>query len=286
MTDKNDMSNERRIFLRGAAMTAAGAIAAPAFAQMNHGGTPKDAPQSMHGVLGAPAHRKGSPVIAMLVYPKMVMQDFVGPMTVFNLMHSEIHLVWKKYEPVVTELGLPVFPTTSFSECPKDVDILFVPGGLDGTIEHMDDPDILEFLADIGSRAKYITSDCTGALLLGAAGLLKGYKATTLWNVHDQLAIFGAIPTKERVVIDRNRMTGGGVTAGIDFALTLAAKIRGEDAAKRYQLIIEYAPDPPFNAGEPETAPKEIVENFTKARQPAADRARQKGEGVVAGWKK
>ncbi|MCP5383009.1 MAG: DJ-1/PfpI family protein [Sphingomonadaceae bacterium] len=237
-----------------------------------------------HGVLGYPGRGEGKPVIAMLIHPKLVMQDLVGPMTVFNLMHSEMHLVWKKYEPVVSEIGVPLFPSTSFAECPKDVDILFVPGGLDGTIACLDDPEVLAFLADMGSRAKYVTSVCTGALLLGAAGLLKGYKATTLWNVHDQLAIYGATPVHERVVIDGNRMTGGGVTAGIDFGLTLAARIRSPEDAMRYQLIIEYAPDPPFNAGLPETAPKEAVERMLKGRAPVVDLAREKGEAIAAGW--
>lgn len=292
------MTNQRRDFLRGAAVGTLGAMAAPVLAQrvsgsqgsghgMGHGAAAAvdgRSPVAGHGVLGYPGRGEGKPKIAMLIHPKLVMQDLVGPMTVFNLMHSEMHLVWKKYEPIVSEIGVPLFPSTSFAECPRDVDVLFVPGGLDGTAAMLDDPEVLAFLADMGSRARYVTSVCTGALLLGAAGLLRGYKATTLWNVHDQLAIYGAQPVRERVVIDRNRMTGGGVTAGIDFGLELAAKIRSPEDAKRYQLIIEYAPAPPFNAGLPETAPKDAVERLTRGRKPVVDLARARGEAVVAKW--
>jgi cyclohexyl-isocyanide hydratase len=188
-------------------------------------GTPPN-PMRMHGVLGAGGAGPGRPKIAMLVHPGMVMQDFIGPLTVFNLIHSEIHLVWKKPEPVMTEVGLPVMPSTPFADCPTSLDVLFVPGGLDGSMMMMEDQEVLEFLADRGKTARYVTSDCTGALVLGAAGLLRGYRATGHWYIRDLLSLLGATPVNERVVQDRNRITGGGVTAGIDFGLTLASLLR------------------------------------------------------------
>jgi cyclohexyl-isocyanide hydratase len=275
--------NGRRRFLQGVAMAAAGAMSAPALAQQVEGGTTPvvaDDPHKGHKMPAPP----DTPVMALLVYPKMVMQDLIGPLTVFNLMRgSQIHLVWKDKNPVTTELGVTVAPTTTLADCPKDVDVLFVPGGLEGTIALMDDPEVLAFLADRGARAKYVTADCTGSLLLGAAGLLRGYKATSHWMVRDELRSMGAIPVRERVVIDRNRITGGGVTAGIDFGLTLCALMRGEAAAQNIQLIIEYAPAPPFNAGTPETAPPEIVNRLLTMRGGTIERARVKA--VAAGAK-
>lgn len=269
----------RRRFLMGAAMAAAGAVSGPALAQPAGGGT-TPGPQQGNKMPPPP----DTPVMALLVHPKMVMQDLIGPLTVFNLMRgSQIHLVWKDKQPVTTELGITVAPTTTFADCPKDVDVLFVPGGLDGTIALMDDAEVLAFLADRGSRAKYVTADCTGSLLLGAAGLLRGYKATSHWMVRDELRALGAIPVHERVVIDRNRITGGGVTAGIDFGLTICALMRGEAAAQNIQLVIEYAPAPPFNAGTPETAPPEIVSTLLSRRSGTIERARAKA--VAAGAK-
>lgn len=230
------------------------------------------------GTLGAAGAGPDRPKIAMLVHPKMVMQDLIGPLTVFNLMRCEIHLVWKTREPVMTELGITLAPTTTFVECPELLDVLFVPGGLDGTIALMDDAEVLKFLADRGKTARYITSDCTGSLLLGAAGLLQGYKATSHWMVRDELALMGAIPVHDRVVQDRNRITGGGVTAGIDFGLTLAALLRSREEAETIQLVIEYAPAPPFNAGTPETAPKAIVDRLLSRRGGTVDQARQKAQ--------
>lgn len=199
------------------------------------------------------------PKVGLLIYPNMVLQDLVGPLTALNILGFENHLVWKDLNPVSTELKIDVAPTTTFDQCPKDLDVLFAPGGTMGTIACMQDDKVLSFLADRGSRAKWVTSDCTGALIMGAAGLYKGYRATTLWNVMEFLPIFGITPVHERVVIDRNRMSGGGNTAGIDFGLTLGAIFRGEDEAKRCQLIMEYAPAPPFNSGTPREADPKLV---------------------------
>jgi cyclohexyl-isocyanide hydratase len=204
--------------------------------------------------------------IAMLAYPGMFPLDLIGPLTVFEaLMNRDIHIVWKNLDVVRAEKPehpnlVPIHPTTTFKDCPKELDVLFVPGGVPGTLTMMDDPEVLAFLRDRGSKARYVTSVCTGSLILGAAGLLDGYKAASYWATVDSLKHFGAIPTRERVVTDRNRITGGGVTAGIDFALQLVAKLRNVTYAQALQLYLEYDPAPPFNAGSPSTAPKIVTE--------------------------
>ena len=200
--------------------------------------------------------------IGMLVYPGMFLQDLVGPLTVFEaLMNRDIHLLWKNTDAVGNEGSgskalIPVTPTTTFKDCPEKLDILFVPGGVPGTLTMMEDPEVLAFLKQHGATARYVTSVCTGSLILGAAGLLKGYRATSYWATRDVLKELGAIPSKGRVVIDRNRVTGGGVTAGIDFGLQLVSILRSPAYAKTVQLYLECDPAPPYNAGSPEKAPK------------------------------
>jgi len=185
------------------------------------------------------------------------MLDLVGPLTVFS-MHAQLHLLWKDLEPVISDSGISMVPTTRLSDCPEKLDVLFVPGGF-GTEAAMRDAALIEFLRDAARRADYITSVCSGSLILGAAGLMQGYQATTHWAMHEMLPQVGAIPVKDRVVTDRNRMSGGGVTAGIDFGLTLLARLRGSDVARSVQLLMEYDPQPPFDAGSPEKAGPEVV---------------------------
>ncbi len=195
----------------------------------------------------------------MLLYPGFTMLDLVGPLTVFS-MHSKIHLLWKSLEPVASDSGdIKMVPTTVLGDCPAKLDVLFVPGGF-GTFEAMKDPGLIEFLRSKAPQARYVTSVCSGSLMLGAAGLLQGFQATSHWACHDMLSQFGATPVKARVVADRNRFTGGGVTAGIDFGLTLLAELRGVDAAKQAQLFMEYDPQPPFDAGTPDKAGPEILQ--------------------------
>ena len=196
--------------------------------------------------------------IGMLLYPGLTLLDLIGPQTVFSWF-ANTHLVWKTKDLVYSDTGIGMQPTCTFESCPSELDILFVPGGF-GQNQLMGDAEVLAFLADRGPKAKYVTSVCSGSLLLGAAGLLKGYKATSHWAARDGLSAFGAIPTDARVVVDRNRITGGGVTAGIDFGLVILAKLRGDDAAKLTQLAMEYDPEPPFQAGSPKTAGPAIVE--------------------------
>ncbi|WP_424185305.1 DJ-1/PfpI family protein [Actinokineospora sp. G85] len=198
------------------------------------------------------------PVAAMLLYPGLTNLDLVGPHAVWSWT-MDVHLVWKDLDPVETDSGMKILPTTTLASCPADVDILFVPGGA-GTSAAMADPEVLDFLADRGSRASYVTSVCTGSLVLAAAGLLRGYRAGTHWAFREHLAPMGAECVAERVVVDRNRVTGGGVTAGIDFGLTVLAEILGQDRARFAQLLLEYDPAPPFDAGTPEKAAPATVE--------------------------
>lgn len=202
--------------------------------------------------------------IAMLAYPGMFALDLIGPYSVLSgLMNTQVHLVWKDLGPV-DATGVKLVPTMTLSECPSELDVLMVPGGGLGTMALMSDVPILEFLRDRGARARYITSVCTGALVLGAAGLLRGYKATTHWVALDVLPALGATPVKSRVVEDGNRITAAGVSAGIDYGLALAAKLSGETYAKALQLNIEYDPQPPFHAGSPEGA-GDIISGLMRA---------------------
>lgn len=199
--------------------------------------------------------------IGFLIYPGLTQLDFTGAFEILaRVPGAQIHVIWKTKDVVTSDTGLKILPSTSISACPN-LDIICIPGG-PGQVQIMEDQSILEFVARQGMQAKYVTSVCTGSLLLGAAGLLQGYRATSHWMWVDMLSQFGAIPTKGRVVRDRNRLTGGGVTAGIDFALTLAAELCGEEMAQAIQLGVEYNPDPPFNAGSPKTAPHAIVEGM------------------------
>jgi cyclohexyl-isocyanide hydratase len=198
--------------------------------------------------------------IGILIFPQATQLDFGGPYEVFNRMKNvEVHLVWKTIEPVPCGKNFTVLPSVDFAACPP-LDVLCVPGGM-GQHALMQDDAVLDWVARQGETARYVTGVCTGSLILGAAGLLRGYRAATHWASMELLGLTGAIPTAERVVVDRNRITGGGVTAGIDFALTLAAIIDGEAAAKKIQLWLEYDPAPPFDAGHPRRLPKEFVDD-------------------------
>jgi putative intracellular protease/amidase len=169
-------------------------------------------------------------------------------------MGAKVHLVAKTLDPVTSDTGVTITPTTTFKDCPHELTVLFAPGGTDGTLAAMQDAETRAFMADRGSRAKYVTSVCTSSLILGAAGLLQGYKATSHWAARDSLSDFGAIPIDARIVRDRNRITGAGVTAGLDFGLQMVAELRDQSYAESVQLLSEYDPHPPFNSGSIDTA--------------------------------
>ena len=196
--------------------------------------------------------------IGLVLFPKVTQLDFTGPLQVFSSVPgAKVHLIWKRIEPVPSDSVLTITPTVTFADCPQ-LDVICVPGGF-GTDDMINDEEMLAFLRQQAAGAKYVTSVCTGSLVLGAAGLLRGYRATSHWTAVDFLSAFGATPTRTRVCIDRNRVTGGGVTAGIDFALTLVSLLIDRQTAEAIQLRLEYNPAPPFNAGSPDTAPPEVL---------------------------
>src|SRR3978361_2170996 len=170
------------------------------------------------------------PVVGIVIYPHATLIDFANPHTALALF-CETHILWKTLDPVPMDMGFSVVPTTTFANCPENLDVLMLPGGF-GSKAAMEDREILDFVKDCGRRARYITLVCTGSLILGAAGLLDGYKAATHWSFYDGLAAMNIEGVHERVVADGNRLTGGGVTAGLDFGLTLLAKLQSEEIAK------------------------------------------------------
>src|SRR5438477_1133860 len=207
--------------------------------------------------------------IGLLLFPDITQLDMTGPYEVFiKFPEAKVHLVWKTRGPVTAGGGMQIMPTTTFAECPP-LDLICVPGGA-GMNALLNDAETLEFIRRQAKGARYVTSVCTGALVLGAAGLLKGRRAATHWMSREMLSAFGATPVAERVVVDGNVITGGGVTAGIDFALTMAAQAFGPELAQAIQLGIEYDPHPPFDSGAPERADAALV-----ARTRAAAAARQ-----------
>src|SRR5213080_2538508 len=214
--------------------------------------------------------------IGLVIFPKVTQLDLTGPVQVFSSVPgAKVHLIWKRIEPVASDSVLTLTPTITFADCPQ-LDVICIPGGF-GTDDLLNDEEVLDFLRKQAEGAKYVTSVCTGSLALGAAGLLKGYRAATHWSAMEMLSQFGATPTKTRVCIDRNRVTGGGVTAGIDFALTLVSILVDRTTAEAIQLRLEYNPAPPFNSGSPDTAPPEILALMKERIAPAQAR---RGEAV------
>jgi cyclohexyl-isocyanide hydratase len=197
-------------------------------------------------------------LIGMLIFPRLTQLDMTGPYEVLaRVPNTKVHLVAKSMAPVKTDRGMEIVPTVTLDDCPQ-LDLIMVPGG-PGQQDLMEDQAVLEFLQKQARGAKYVTSVCTGSLVLGAAGLLKGKRATCHWGAIEHLKLLGAIPVSERVVTDGNVITGAGVASGIDFALAVAATLEGEETARQIQLQIEYDPAPPFNTGSPKTAPAEMT---------------------------
>jgi cyclohexyl-isocyanide hydratase len=214
--------------------------------------------------------------IGLVIFPRVTQLDLTGPVQVFSSVPgAKVHLIWKRIEPVASDSVLVLTPTVTFADCPQ-LDVICVPGGM-GTDDMVNDEEMLDFLRRQAKGAKYITSVCTGSLVLGAAGLLRGYRAATHWTAMEFLGALGATPAKTRVCVDRNRVTGGGVTAGIDFALTLVSIMVDRQTAEAIQLRLEYNPAPPFNAGSPDTAPPEILALMRERIAPAQAR---RGEAI------
>ena len=219
--------------------------------------------------------------IGILIFPKVTQLDATGPAQMLaRVPGARIHMIWKTRDPVPTDAGFSIVPNATFADCPQ-LDLVCVPGGT-GQIELMTDQETLDFLRRQAAGARYVTSVCTGSLVLGAAGLLKGYKSACHWAWRHMLADFGAIPVAERVVRDRNRISGGGVTAGIDFGLAVAAELAGEEVAKSIQLGFEYDPQPPFDYGSPEKAGPERVARMRQQLSGLLDVRRRANDAAAA----
>ncbi len=205
--------------------------------------------------------------IGFVLFPNVTQLDFTGPLQVLHrLPGATTHVLAKTLDPVPSDCGLSLVPTATFAEAPA-LDLICVPGGF-GVADAMHDEETLGFVRRTGASAQYVTSVCTGAFVLGAAGLLRGRRATTHWAYFHLLPEVGAIPERARVVRDGNLFTGGGVTAGIDFALTVAAEVAGAEVAQRIQLAIEYDPHPPFAAGSPDSAPADVAGSARRFYEP------------------
>lgn len=258
------MSFNRRKFLAGAAAAAPLLIAATSAARAQE----QEAPAPVDAAVDQ---------IAMLVYPGHTALDFVGPHHFLaGMPNVKVHVVTTQADlsPVESDTGLLVKPTATMETCPADVALIFVPGGTVGTIAAASDPKIIEFVRDRASRARYITSVCTGSLILGAAGLLQGKRATSHWVAVPLLEQFGATPVSERVVRDGNVITGAGISAGLDFGITVVEEMRGREIAEASVLISEYAPQPPIDGGTLQTARPEIASMLQNVLTPFVEQVR------------
>lgn len=224
--------------------------------------------------------------IAMLIYPGMTVLDLIGPQQAFGyVMGAKVNLIWKSLDPVVTDTGVKLIPSATLRDI-QEPDVLFVPGGGKGTVDLMSDSEVLDYLAQQGKTARWVTSVCSGSLVLGAAGLLRGYRATSHWAVRDVLPNLGAQLAPGRIVEDRNRITTGGVTAGIDFGLYLSGKLRGTDYGRALELMLEYDPHPPFRSGTPADAPGNIRAVAASMYAPLVKSAQASADAARARWPK
>lgn len=219
----------------------------------------------------------GQEQVAMLLYPNFTALDLVGPHYFFGCMFgAKVHLVTteKDLSPVRSDLGLAISPTMTMADTPKDLDVLFIPGGTQGTLSVMGRKDTMDWVQDRASRAKHVTSVCTGSMVLAKAGLLRGRRATSHWVTREALADFGAIPVNERVVKDGNILTGAGVSAGLDFALALVEMLRGRAYAQALMLQAEYHPEPPFPGGTLDTTSADVGQVIDDMFKPVAAKFR------------
>src|SRR3954466_14197940 len=215
--------------------------------------------------------------VGFVIFPDLTQLDFTGPQQVrARLPDSAMHIVAKSKDPGPSDSGLSLMPTHTFENGP-DLDLICVPGGYKGVIDALGDQETIDFVRRQASAARYVTSVCTGAFILGVAGLLKGRRATTHWAFAELLPLVGATHEKARIVKDGNVITAGGVTSGIDFALSVVAEIAGETTARTIQLGIEYDPAPPFDAGPPDRAPAEIKSALLSGRYDEARSAYRAG---------
>ena len=204
--------------------------------------------------------------VVALVYPGMTALDLVGPVQAWSFLPGfDIQYVWRKPGAMRSDCGLSVVATHGFADAWSDPDVLVTGGGGKPTLDLLGDAELAAFLADRGARTRWVCSVCTGALLLGAAGLLRGYRAATHWSARDALQGFGAEASDDRICIDRNRLTGGGITAGVDFGIAVAGHWMGTETGKVLELVMEYAPQPPYGTGRPELADPQTLERAQAA---------------------
>jgi cyclohexyl-isocyanide hydratase len=250
---------QRRIFLSAAALlTLFRASGTRAHQSQSMQSSPASS-SSTHDMSGIPADWRGNEKIAMLLYPGFTALDFVGPQYMFgNLMGAQIHLVSKTLDPVMSDTKLAIMPNATYDDIPKDLDIFFVPGAGSAIFDVMNDMSTMAFIEDRASRAKLVASVCTGSVILGKAGLLKGKRATGHWISRQELEVFGAIPVNERVVWDGNLVTGAGVSAGLDLGLEIIGRLKGDFFAESIQLLAEYDPKPKYQSGSLETAKSKV----------------------------
>jgi len=253
---------QRRNFLSAAALlTLFGVGGAKAHESQSMQSSPASA-SSTHDMSGIPADWRGNEKIAMLLYPGFTALDFVGPQYMFgNLMGAQIHLVSKTLDPVMSDTNLAIVPNATYEDVPKDLDVFFIPGAGSAIFDVMNDLLTIAFIKDRASKAKLVASVCTGSVILGKAGLLKGKRATGHWISRQELEVFGAIPMNERVVWDGNLVTGAGVSAGLDLGLEIIGRLKGDFFAESIQLLAEYDPKPKYQSGTLETA-KPAVRNL------------------------
>lgn len=253
------MTQQRRDFLRHLAAAGLAGSAAATTRAAEPAAAPKADATLTHDMSAFPPEWLGKEQIAMLIYPEFTALDLVGPQYMFaSLWGAKVQLVAASREPVRSDTGLVFIPDATLDEAPAELDILFVPGGGQGTLKAMQDARLVAWIAERARRAKLVASVCTGSMILGQAGLLRGKRATSHWVTHALLRDFGAVPVDERVVWDGKLVTGAGVSAGLDLGLAVVARLRDKPYAQGVQLLAEYAPQPPFNAGTPKTAPPEV----------------------------
>jgi len=201
--------------------------------------------------------------IGFVLFPNVTQLDFTGPLQILHRMpDAQTHILAKTLDPVPSDCGLSLVPTGTFADAPP-LDMILVPGGF-GVVDAIGDEETMAFVREAGTAATYVTSVCTGAFILGTAGLLQGKKATTHWAYHHLLPLVGAVPNEGRCVRDGNVYTGGGVTAGIDFAFEIVKEISGQKAAEGIQLAVEYDPAPPVDAGHPSRANEQLLAAMEK----------------------
>ena len=250
------MTFDRRMMLTSLVGLASGGALAADTKSTRHGAQP----DPLANTSGKAEH------IALMVYPGMTILDVIGPYHFLYFMEgAKIHIVTNQphLDTVVSDAGMGIQPTITMADCPRDLDLLFVPGGTDGTLKAARDPATIAFLRDRGSRARFISSVCTGSLVLGVAGLLEGKPATSHWSVVDCLPQFGATPVHRRVVEAGNVITAAGVSAGLDSGILLIDRMRGRPLAEAAVLATEYAPEPPLPGGRLDTARPQIARSVS-----------------------